>query len=245
MAAFSLCLCLAMLSHYSAFLFAAALGMYALLRIFGNRPSAGVVAAWAIGQLGALALATFFYKTHLSKMGLGESRTALQGWMSESFLRHSYLDPAHDNPLTFLVGHTFGVFQYYFGQLAVGDAMGLLFLAGVVLLLRGRGFPGDRTSWRRVGIFLLLPFSIAGGASLAHAYPYGGTRHMAFLIIPGVAGISVAMERLAAGRWSRGVAIAGFVLVACIAFGKPRPPRMDRADCVFRGMWIAIPGRCE
>ncbi len=86
-----------------------------------ERPPARLAAAWVIGQLGALALAIFLYKTHISKLGLGESRTALQGWMSEFFLRRSYFDPAHDNPLLFLVGHSFGVFQYFFGQLAVGD----------------------------------------------------------------------------------------------------------------------------
>ena len=230
MAAFTLCLYLAMLSHYSAFLFAAALGIYALLRIFRERQPASLASVWAIGQLGALALAILLYKTHISKLGLGESRTVLQGWMSEFFLRRSYFDSAHDNPVLFLVGHSFGVFQYFFGQLAVGDAIGLLFVVGVALLLRGKGFLYGRSSSRWLGIVLLLPFAIAGGASLAHVYPYGGTRHIAFLIIPGVAGASVAMARLAAGRWARGLAIAAFVLVACIAFGKPRLPRMDRAD---------------
>jgi len=230
MAIFSLCLYLAMLSHYSAFLFAAALGIYALLRIFTNRPPKGLVAAWEIGQLGALAIATFLYKTHISKLGAGESRMVLQGWMSEFYLRRSYFDPSHDNPLLFLAGHTFGVFQYFFGQLAVGDAMGLLFVAGVGLLLRGKGLPEDRTSTRRLGLLLLLPFAIAGGACLAHVYPYGGTRHVAFLIIPGVAGVSVAMERLASGRWTRGLATAGLVVALCVVFGKPRRPTMNRTD---------------
>jgi 4-amino-4-deoxy-L-arabinose transferase-like glycosyltransferase len=230
MAAFSLSLYFAMLSHYSAFLFAAALGIYALLRIFTERPPARLVAAWAVGQLGGLALAIFFYKTHLAKLGVGESRTVLEGWMSEFYLRRSYFDPTHDNPLLFLAGHTFGVFQYFFGQLAVGDVIGLVFFVGIALLFRGRGFPAGPPSSRTFAIFLLLPFAIAGGASLAHVYPYGGTRHVAFLIIPGVAGVSLAMVRLAAGKWERGLALAVFVILACIAFGKPRPPRMDRAD---------------
>jgi hypothetical protein len=230
MVAFSLCLYLALLFHYSGFLFATALGIYALIRFFTKRYPAGLAATWAAGQLGALALALFLYKTHLSKLGMGDSRTAMQGWMSDFYLRRSYFDPARDNPLTFLVGHTFGVFQYFFGQLAVGDVMCLVFVAGVAVLLRAKGLPEDRDSSRRLGIFLLLPFAVAGGISLAHVYPYGGTRHMAFLIIPGVAGVSVAIAYLAAQKWTRGFAIAAFVLVACIAFGKPRPPRMDRAD---------------
>ena len=139
MAAFSLCLYLAMLFHYSAFLFAAALGIYALFRIFTERPPAKLAAAWAAGQFGGLALAVFLYKTHISKLGAGESRTPLQGWMSDVYLQRSYFDPAHDNPLKFLVGHSFGVFQYFFGQLAVGDVMGLFFIVGVVTLLLGKG----------------------------------------------------------------------------------------------------------
>src|ERR1035438_4088872 len=76
MAAFSLYLYLAMLSHYSAFLFAAALGLYALFRIFTERTPTRVAAAWAMGQLGGLAIAALLYKTHLSKLGAGDSRTA-------------------------------------------------------------------------------------------------------------------------------------------------------------------------
>src|SRR6266849_5344562 len=152
MVAFSFCLYLALMSHYSAFLFAAALGIYALFRILAERPPASLVATWGAGQLGAAALAIALYKTHVSKLGLGESRTVLQGWMSEFFLRRSYFDRAHDNAVTFLVGHTFGGFQYFFGQLAVVDFMGLLFVLGVVLLLRGKNLLQDERSSRRLGL---------------------------------------------------------------------------------------------
>jgi hypothetical protein len=230
MAAFAACLYLAMLFHYSAFWFAAALGFYALFRIFTERLSARVVAAWALSQLGGLALAAFLYKSHLSKLNAYGSRTELQGLISETYLRRSFFDSAHDNPLLFLLGHTFGVFQYFFGQLAVGDVMALLFVLGVVLLFRVKAFPQDRGSSRPLGLFLLLPFAIIGGACLAHIYPYGGTRHVAFLIIPAMAGVSVAIARLAAGSWGRGLTIAGLIIVACLAFGKPRQPWMERAN---------------
>jgi 4-amino-4-deoxy-L-arabinose transferase-like glycosyltransferase len=229
-AGFSLCLYLAMLFHYSAFWFAAALGIYALFRIFTERPTASLVTGWALSQLGGMALAAFLYKTHLSKLTADDSTTQLQGLINEYYLRRSFFDRAHDNPLLFLLGHTFGVFQYFFGLLAVGDVMFLLFAAGVVLLLRGKGFAERRVSSRRLGLFLLLPFAIAGIAGLAHVYPYGGTRHIAFLIIPAVAGVSVALARLAAGRWRPGLATAVLVIVACVVFGKPRQPRMNRAD---------------
>jgi hypothetical protein len=229
MAAFALCLYFAMLFHYSAFLFAAALGIYALLRILAERPSASVIAVWTIGQCLALGIALFLYKTHLSRLGAGDSKTAMQGWMSEFYLHRSYFDPAHDNPVAFVVGHSFGVFQYFFGQLAVGDAMGLLFVVGVVLLIRGKVWP-LRTPARALVVFLILPFAIASAASLAHVYPNGGTRHVAFLIIPGVAGVSVAVARLANDNWKCALAATTLILVACLAFGKPRPPRIERAD---------------
>jgi hypothetical protein len=238
--AFALFLYLAMLSHYSAFLFAAALGLYALLRIFRERQSARLISVWAIGQLGAAALALLLYKTHIAKLGVGESRTVLQGWMSEFFLRRSYFDPAHDNPVLFLLGHSFGVFQFFFGQLVIGDVMGLLFLAGVALLLRGSGPPTDKASSQRLGIFLLLPFSIAAAASLAHVYPFGGTRHIAFLIIPAITGVSVAIARLSREPWTRALGITAIVLLACIAFGKARLPRMSRADQSSSHMAAAI-----
>jgi hypothetical protein len=244
MVAFSLCLYLALLFHYSGFLFAGALGIYALIRFLTKRYPAGLAAVWALGQLVALALAFFLYKTHLSRLGVGDSRTAIQGWMSEFYLRRSYFDPTHDNPVLFVAGHTFGVFQFFFGQLAVGDVIGIVFLVGVVLLLRGKSFPADggdnQASSRHLAILILLLFAIAAAASLAHVYPYGGTRHAAFLIIPGVAGVSVAMSRLAAGRWQRGLSITAIVIVSCIAFGKTRPPRMDRADQSRRHMSDAL-----
>jgi hypothetical protein len=230
MAVFSLCLYLAMLSHYSAFLFAAALGFYAMIRIVSERPSSSLIASWVPGQLIALALAIFFYKTHLSKLGVGDSRTVSQGWMSEFYLRHSYFDRAHDNPVMFLVTHSFGVFQYFFEQPAIGDVMGLFFIAGVVFLLRGKTLNQDRTSSRQLAALLVLPFATAGAVALTHTYPYGGTRHVALLIIPAIAGVSVAIAHLAGGRWNRGIAIALIVAVTCLAFGKLRRPRMDRSD---------------
>jgi hypothetical protein len=226
MALSSICLGLALLSQYSALLLAAALGIYALSRIFSERFPARLLAPWAVGQLGVLALAIFLYKTHLSKLG-GQGNSALRGWLR--YYIPSYFNPAHDKPLPFVAGHSFGIFQYFFGQLAVGDVMGLLFLIAVVLLLRGKG-AGSVQSSRRLGVLLLSSFAVAAGAGLSQTYPYGGTRHMAFLILPAIAGVSVAVTWLAAGKWARGIGITLLVVAACAAFGKPRQPWISRSD---------------
>ncbi len=232
MAAFSVCLCMAMLSHYSAFLFAAVLGTYAISRIFTKPPPARITLAWATGQLGAFALAVFLYKTHLSKLGAGESRMVLQGWMSEFYLYRSYFDAGRDNPLLFVIGHSFGVFQFVFGQLAVGDVAGVLFLVALVLLLRGAGLRATNsfTRSRLLGLFLILSFAFVCGASLVNFYPYGGTRHSAILVIPALTGVSIAIACLAGAHWARALALASLVVVLCVIFGKQHQPYMKRGE---------------
>jgi Dolichyl-phosphate-mannose-protein mannosyltransferase len=228
-ALFTLCLCLAGLSQYSGFLLIIALGFYALFRIFTERPSTKLLVWWAVGQLVVLGLAGFLYKTHLSKLAAtSESHAAVSGWLRD-FIPHSYFDPAHDNPIAFVLGHSFGVFQYFFGQLAVGDLMGLLFLIALVFLLRGKGAADARTS-RQLGIFLFLSFAVGAVASLIRVYPYGGSRHVAYLLIPAMTGVSVMIARMASGRWLRGIAIAALMIAACLIFGKQRQPWIRRAD---------------
>jgi len=218
---------LSMSVHYSAFLFAIALGIYGLWRIFAERPPSNLISAWGFGQALGVGLAALLYKVQLSHLGIGDSRTVARGFISDFFLRRSYYDPAHDNPLWF-VGHSFGVFQYFFGQLAVGDVCGALFLVGVGSLLRHRGMTKKGALW--VALQLALPFVVACIASFFHVYPYGGTRELAFLVMPAVGGVSVALAQMAGGNWVRGVALCLLLLVLCLIFGKPRQPRMDRAD---------------
>lgn len=234
MAASAACLYLAMLSHYSAMFFVAALGVYGLLRILlPARPSPRMIAIWFTAQLGALALLAFLYVTHLSRLGRGESRTVLEGWMSEYYLRRSYFEPGRDNPLLFAVGHSFGVFQFIFGQLAVGDVAGLMFLVGVAFLWRRAGNAGDdqlRFRHRTLAALFVLLFALVCAASLAHVYPYGGTRHSSLLMIPALAGVGFATARLARQQWNRAVAAALAAVLICAILGKQHQPFIARAD---------------
>ena len=70
MAASSASLCLAMFSHYSAFFVAGALGVYAIVRMIGQRPSWPVLSTWCAGQVLGVACAGWLYKTHLSKLSI-------------------------------------------------------------------------------------------------------------------------------------------------------------------------------
>ena len=79
-------LCLAMLTHYSAILFAAAMGFYSLLRVTTRRPAAKVCAAWVLGQAAVLALFAFLYVTHISKLKGDYASGTINGWLSQFLL---------------------------------------------------------------------------------------------------------------------------------------------------------------
>lgn len=215
---------LAMLAHYSAILFAAAMGVYSLLRVTTRRPAAKVCAAWVVGQSAALALFAFLYITHISKLKGDYASGTINGWLSNSFFR-----AGHENPLLFVIARSGGVFQYVFGQLAVGDVAFVTFIAGVVLLWRGSPGKSNVANWQ-LGTLLILPFAIGAGASLARIYPYGGTRHSAFLIMFAIAGVSFLLARLMKQRIGRGIVLAILVIAVCNAFGKPHRPYMLPED---------------
>jgi hypothetical protein len=215
---------LAMFSHYSAFLFVAGIGVYALLRIWQRRPSAATAIAWVGGQVVAFSLAVFLYLTHISKIkGTTMAEQAFDGW-----LRKSYFHRGHNNPLTFLVTRTFSFFQYSFGQLIVGDIVALLFVAGVVLLLRRK----LQTARKRceIAVILLFPFLLNYGAALLDRYPYGGTRHCLYLAIFAIAAVSACIVKIARQNLLRGIAIAALIVALCFIFRTNHAPYIARAD---------------
>ncbi len=224
---FSLSLYLAMLSHYSAFFFVAAMGIYALSRFIYQRFPPRVITGWVVGQIGGLALFIFLYLTHISKL----KGSSLAGEATEGWLRRSYFHIGQDNFLLFILGRTFGVFQYIFGNLAVGDVMGLCFFAGMLFLLKRRN---DKTktapTGRQLAILFTLPFSLNCAAALVGAYPYGGTRHSAFLEIFGAAGVAIFLIGICRRHRAGSVAMAIVIVGVCAIFGKLHQPYMTRAD---------------
>ena len=222
----AIALYLALLSHYSAILFAAVIGVYSLLRLIACHPSAQVGIAWVSAQAGAVGLVAALYVTHISKLKGDYAAGTINGWLANSFFR-----PGHDNPLLFVIARSGGVFQYVFGQLAAGDVASLAFIAGVVWLWREKVSPVDsNVTSRQLGTLLVLPFAVGAGASIARIYPYGGTRHSAFLIMFAVAGVSFLLAKLVKQRIGSGIALAILIVAVCTAFGKPHRPYMLRED---------------
>ena len=237
MLASSVCLWFAILSHYSSFLFAAALGIYALVRMVRNRPSLKLFAVWELGQIVALAICYFLYVTQLASLRYSGA-SAGQGWIS--YLDRSYFNPARDNPLLFVLGRTGGVFQYIFGQSVVGDLAYPLFVIGVVLIFRERFLEARALSRMQLGALLLLPFLLNCVAAMVRMYPYGGTRHTAFLLPFAVAGVGVSLAHFLKDRPAWGVISALLISLLCNVFPTQRAPHMSRGDQSRGNMQAAL-----
>jgi Dolichyl-phosphate-mannose-protein mannosyltransferase len=215
------CLLFAMLSHYSAFLFAASLGVYAIFRMFPQRVSPGVIAAWGAGQAMGLALAGFFYVTHIARFRLASTGTQPTHYYADWYLSQFYFHARHDRLLPFLFRGTFGIFRFIFSWVIIGHLATLLFVAGIVLLLRHKSQAMSKPPAYLVGLLLLLPFGLNWIAVAAGLYPYGRTRQCIFLAIFAVAGVSVALARIAKEKIGPTVALAVGILVLCHLFGTP------------------------
>jgi Dolichyl-phosphate-mannose-protein mannosyltransferase len=220
------CLWLAMLSHYSALLFIAVIGMWALLLMWRERTSVGTVLAWVAGQAVALALAIFLYLTHISKIrGTTMAEQAFDGWLRKSYFHRS------DNPLTFLVTRSFSFFQYIFGQLVIGDIVALLFVVGIILLLFNKAQMLRRGAERyQLAVLLVVPFLLNYAGALFDLYPYGGTRHCVFLAIFALTAVSICVVSIARQSALRGIAISVALVALCWLFRTNHAPYIARAD---------------
>ncbi|HUJ96271.1 MAG TPA: glycosyltransferase family 39 protein [Terriglobales bacterium] len=205
-------LCLALLTHYSAFLFAAAFAVYALVRFTSRNAPRRLLAAWIVTMLVAAALWAFLWTSHVSHLAV---RGVLHG-MAEGWFRQAIFQPG-ESVLRFALKASLRFFHYLFWSGAIGAIGLLLFIVGVVQLLRNRESSSQnpaRPTTRQLGIFLTLPFLINLATAFAGKYPLGGTRHNAFLAMFAIAGISVPLARWSAfRRWSIAAGIAAALAI--------------------------------
>jgi len=219
------CLWLAILSHYSALLFVATLGLYALVRMFRGETGRGTILAWVAGQTFTLGLVIFLYITHISKI----KRTTMAEQAFDGWLRKSYFHHGTENPLTFLVTRSFSLFQYIFGQLVLGDIVALLFVAGIILLLRGK-IASAKLTRPEIAVLFLFPFALNFALAFLDLYPYGGTRHCVYLSIFAIAVISVCVLRVARGNIVRALLFTALILALSFVFRTNHAPYIARAD---------------
>jgi len=207
MLASAMTLYLAVLTHYAALIFGVSIAIYGVLRIADMRPKRLLVVAWIGAQAGFVAIAAFLWKTHISVI---RHRSLTQD-VAQSYLRSSLFHPGQENVFVFLGRANLRLFHFLFSEGAVSIVGMLLFVAGIVVLLKrnNSGGEGRRPSARQLGILLLLPFLINCAAALAGVYPYGGTRHDSYLAIFAIPAIAIAIARWRPVRkWATPVVIA-------------------------------------
>ena len=196
MAASAAFLSLALLTHYSAFFVALALFVYGIIRLREGRLPAGFVATWAACQAAIGVVCLWLAATHVADL----RGSSLERLVMTRMLRAEYFQADQDRVLGFLFRQTADVFRYLGGSAAAGTAAALLALAGLAILAARRS---------AAVLLLALPFLLDAGAALLDVYPYGGTRHSAFLLLFASAAIGLALSRLTAGRlWPAAVLVA-------------------------------------
>ena len=206
MVVFSLLLYLAILTHYGALFIMLSLFVYALARFWSSRLSDRVLTIWAGFQVGAAALYLFLYVTQVSRLRGGPlEHQAMTGWLDTSYFHRD-----QETPVFFVVRQTAAVFRYFFGS-PVAAAVGFfLAAAGVVHLALKR-----QTSV----LLVVLPFLFGAAAGLVGLYPFGGTRHSAYLLPFAAAAIGVAVSAFSA--WRRWFVLLLFAALATLSRGTP------------------------
>jgi 4-amino-4-deoxy-L-arabinose transferase-like glycosyltransferase len=215
---FSLSLYGALLTHYSSLIFAFTLGVYMGVRLYpyGNRLR--LVGVWAAGQVGALALAAYYLITHVARL----KQSGMAQGIAETWLRKSIFHPDENHVAAFVASQTLRVFTYLLSH-GVGGTLALAaFLIGMLSLLN-QPSSGKRPSSRELALLLALPFVVNCGVALAGLYPYGGTRHNAFLALFGLSGAAIGLAAWKPGKtWIRPLVI--FICLAlCNLFPAPPP----------------------
>jgi hypothetical protein len=239
MVLFSLSLCGALLVHYSALLFAFIMGIYMLVRFYGLRKSSAedhfrqmqLIVAWAVGQLLALAISAYFVFTHLIPL----RRSGMLGPDYDTYLRKSIFHPSDRSIFGFVAVQTLRVFTYLFGDGLVGSLALLAFMAGISLLMwRKMSFGRDGPSPRSLALLLGLGFAVNCAAALARQYPYGGTRHSAWLLVFAVTGVCIGIASWAKTRFwlTSGVVTCGLI----VANFFPSPAPLIRPKNQLRGL---------
>jgi hypothetical protein len=215
---------LALLTHYSALVFAATLAFYALVRLLrgGTRPK--VTAIWVAGQAGAAAICVFLLHTQVSRL----RATGLPSEIAQTWLQSSIFQPREDHLASFAWSKTVRLFRYFFSHGTIGFLGLALFLCALVVFFSAKSRNLPKTEQRSLALLLLVPFLLTLGASRAGIYPYGGTRHDVILALFAVSGVGLALDWLGAGfevgrRWLPAILMAAALAIVHV-FPSPTGP---------------------
>lgn len=220
-AASATALCLALLTHYSALIFAAATGIYGVLRLWQMPLRKATIGVWVAGQAVALAICAGLLEIQILPL----RRSGVPSEIASTWLRTSIFRSSQDHVFPFALSKTVRLFRYFFSHGTIGVLGLLLFLYGVWVLGRRGGVRSNRA----FAVLLALPFLITLATAFGGIYPYGGTRHDMLLVIFAIAGIAIGLDGLIfrafqiRGRAAKCAALA-LALLLCNLFPSPSGP---------------------
>lgn len=221
---FSIFLYLAILSHYSAIFFVLAVGVYALARIVQARLPLNVTAAWAAGQVGALAIYGFLYVTHVSKL---KSTIAVWEVSFDSVYSHS----GHEHLFAFAWERTMDIFTFLFQNHYIASALYILWIAAAaILIFRDLVSRKNDPGVRYTSILLLLPIIAVFIAGLAGYYPYIGSRHTVFLAPLLIAALSFLLAAVSRQKLWTAIVIAALLGGASNTSGQMFDPYIGKEN---------------
>jgi Dolichyl-phosphate-mannose-protein mannosyltransferase len=177
---------LAILSEYSVAWFVAGAGVYALLRLRKRPASGGLWLVWATGQLLALGLYLFLYKTQIARFASSDLKGMYSTWLLFGF------PYPHENVLRFALSGTLKQFVFMFQVPALALAAAATFVFGLYWL------------WRHKSPFyvvlMVTPFCATCFGAILHLFPYGPSRHTSILGIAIAATVGTSIAQLARSR---------------------------------------------
>jgi len=205
-------LLLAMLTHYSALLFAMALGVYSLLRLYPLRKQTTLVGVWIATQIACLAVGAYLFAPHIAML---RTQGVVQD-IADTWLRASIFHRGETSLPFFLGRQTLRLFRYLFGQPAVGPVGLIFFVWGIRVLPSSKQPAPLAPSPRQLGVLLIAPLLI--NIALSGVYPYGGTRHNSFLALFVMTGVSFALGSLRFGpRWAIPAVVIAVLVISNIS----------------------------
>ncbi len=173
-------LCLAILTHYSALWVSIALVMFGSVLMFCRRERSRLLSIWLIGIAFIASIYAILYVFQISSLHGGQmEQFATSVWLSQSYYVAAALTRA-----SFLLKGTKSLFCYLFQPDPIGIVcLGafVIFLGGFlvrVVLLKGKDSLLE-LGW--MGVPPLI-FALAALAGLRSLYPFGGSRHDAYLL---------------------------------------------------------------
>jgi uncharacterized membrane protein len=205
---FAVTLLLAVLTLYISAWYVAAAGLYALIRILREKAPWRVVREWmAVQVIVAAILLAAYFSLATSFHGTGPELAARNGW-----LRGFYYHPEDQTPWKFLTTTTDSLFGYVFANATYGTWMIALFLLGVILVAVWKG-EVLKHYWAH-SILLVGPLIVTAAAAFLGFYPYGGTRHDAFLAVFIAVAVGVSVSFLTRRRLTTSMVAATFLVPA-------------------------------